>query len=80
MTDSKIVPTLYGASWCIPCKKLKEWLDKKHIPYKYVDVETIDGGQDELDRNQISSIPTLVMGNMRLHSPTDAELSVAFPS
>jgi glutaredoxin len=80
MTKDTPVPTLYGASWCIPCKKLKEWLDKKHIPYKYVDVETLDGGQEELDRNNISSIPTLVMGNVRLHSPTEAELSVQFPS
>lgn len=80
MTTETYIPTLYGADWCIPCKKLKEWLDKKNIPYKYVDVETLDGGQEELDRNNISSIPTLVVGNVRLYSPTEAELSVQFPS
>lgn len=78
MTKDTPVPTLYGASWCIPCKKLKEWLDKKHIPYKYVDVETLDGGQDELDRNNISSIPTLVVGNVRLYSPSEDELNKVF--
>ena len=80
MVKETPIPTLYGAVWCIPCKKLKEWLDKKHIPYKYVDVETLDGGQYELDRNQISSIPTLIMGNIRMYSPTEEELSVQFPS
>ena len=80
MSKEIIAPTLYGATWCIPCKKLKEWLDKKKIPYKYVDVETLDGGQEELDRNNISSIPTLVVGNVRLYSPTEEELSVQFPS
>lgn len=80
MVKETIAPTLYGASWCIPCKKLKEWLDKKHIPYRYVDVENIGGGQDELDRLGISSIPILEIGNIRMHSPTEAELSVQFPS
>jgi len=78
MTKNTPVPTLFGASWCIPCKRLKEWLDKKHIPYRYVDVETIDGGQEELDRNGIGSIPTLIVGNVRLLSPTEHELSLIF--
>jgi glutaredoxin len=80
MTKDTPVPTLYGASWCVPCQNLKKWLDKKNIPYKYVDVETLDGGQEELDRNGIGSIPTLVVGNVRLYSPTEQELSVQFPS
>ena len=78
MSKEIIAPTLYGASWCIPRKKLKEWPDKKHIPYKYVDVEPLDGGQEELDRNNISSTPTLVVGNVRLHSPPEEELLRVF--
>ena len=79
ITDAS-TPILYGASWCVPCKELRKWLNKKHILYTYIDVETIEGGQDELDRNNINTIPTLVVGNVRLHSPTEQELGVQFPT
>lgn len=40
-----------------------------------MDVENLEGGQEELDRLGISSIPILEVGNVRLHSPTEAELN-----
>lgn len=47
--------TVYGASWCGPCKQVKKWLDDKGIAYDYVD---IDEHPDELPEGY-RSIPVI---------------------
>lgn len=31
--------TVYGASWCGPCQRAKQYLNEREIPYEYVDVD-----------------------------------------
>jgi len=34
---------LLGATWCGPCKRVKEFLESKGVSYTYVDVDTEEG-------------------------------------
>jgi glutaredoxin len=58
---------LYTLSTCVWCKKAKKWLKKKHLAYRYVDVdleppERKEVVMDELRRwNPKGSFPTIVV-------------------
>lgn len=34
---------LLGATWCGPCKRVKNFLDNKGVSYTYADVDTEEG-------------------------------------
>jgi len=62
---------LIGASWCAPCKQVKEFLDNRGIDYTYVDIDTEQGMELAKDWG-IRSVPsmsvegTIVTGDVKI--------------
>lgn len=58
---------LYSLSTCPVCKKVKNFLDEKNITYEYIEVDTLDSGEQwvatkELKRyNPQGSYPTVII-------------------
>jgi glutaredoxin-like protein len=75
MTDSSRI-TMYGADWCIDCRRSQALLDSTGVEYDYVDVEV---SKDAADRAQAisgrTSIPVVVFpdGTHQVE-PSDAAL------
>lgn len=42
---------LYTARWCHTCREAKRFLDKHHIAYTEVDIETTPGAAEEVLHN-----------------------------
>jgi len=38
--------TMYGAEWCIDCRRAKTLLDAKGVDYEYIDLEAIPSAAD----------------------------------
>ena len=78
MTMSEPNITVYGAPWCLDCKRSKQFLGEQRIPYNWVDIDGDEEGrrrvQELNDDKQI--IPTIVFedGSI-LVEPTNAELA-----
>jgi mycoredoxin len=54
--------TVYSAVWCPDCREAKRFLEKHHIPYKEIDVETTPGAIDEIvQRTGKRAIPQFVI-------------------
>jgi len=61
--DEKLIVCIFSASWCQPCKNLKETMDRENIEYNfqrntkflYIDV---DRNPDLSERFDIKSLPT----------------------
>ena len=34
---------LIGATWCAPCKRVRNFLDNRGVDYTYVDIDTDEG-------------------------------------
>ncbi len=43
--------TVYSASWCRDCREAKRFLDKHHIPYTEIDIETTPGAAHAVESN-----------------------------
>jgi len=69
--------TFYGAGWCGDCIRSKAFLEKHHIPFDYIDIDSTPGAADkaaELNHG-LRRIPTIVFpdGSV-LVEPSNAEL------
>jgi len=54
--------TVYSSPTCPDCREAKRFLDKHHIPYKEVDVQTTPGAIDEIvQRTGKRAIPQFVI-------------------
>ncbi len=53
---------LLGASWCAPCKMVKQFLDNRGVDYEFLDLDTEDGMALAQERG-IRSVPTMVIDN-----------------
>lgn len=42
---------LYTAAWCHTCREAKRFLDKHHIPYTEIDIETTPGAAEDVLQN-----------------------------
>ncbi len=74
MTDTGI--TMYGADWCIDCRRSKALLDARGVDYTYVDVEAVEeGAAAALAISGRTSIPVIAFpdGTHQVE-PTDAAL------
>jgi thioredoxin reductase (NADPH) len=76
VADNK--PTIYGASWCPDCSRVKQWFGEHHLDYVWVDVDrdqkaadyvmSINGG------NRV--IPTIKLGNGQVFTnPSNNDLA-----
>ncbi len=65
----KIKPKLYTLSTCVHCKATKRFLKKNGIEYDYVDVDKLDGEeQDKVEQELLKltgglRFPTIVIGD-----------------
>ncbi len=65
----KIKPKLYTLSTCVHCKATKRFLKKNGIEYDYVDVDKLDGEeQDKVEQELLEltgglRFPTIVIGD-----------------
>jgi len=48
---------LFGAAWCVPCKRVKAELDRCGIEYRYVDVVNEPGSSGKYE---IQQLPTML--------------------
>ncbi len=74
-SSDKII--LYGAIWCIDCRKSKKVLDENNIGYTYIDLDESIEAADEVIRinNGLQSIPTIVFPDGTvLVEPSNEEL------
>ena len=54
---------LLGASWCAPCKMVKQFLDNRGITYEYIDIDT-DEGMEMAQDYKVRGVPTMVIIGM----------------
>ncbi|GAC1502147.1 MAG: hypothetical protein NVS1B10_06820 [Candidatus Saccharimonadales bacterium] len=61
MSDQNI--TIYGAEWCAFCHTAKQYLDKKNISYKYIDVDNDSAaGMEAVEKSGQRGIPVIDIG------------------
>jgi thioredoxin reductase (NADPH) len=70
--------TVYGAHWCPDCRRSKQFLGEFQIPYKWVDIEQNEAGEQYVLRKNDGKriIPTIEFGDGSiLVEPSNAELA-----
>lgn len=40
---------VYSATWCGDCRRLERWLAEQQVPYRKVDIETVEGAAERLE-------------------------------
>jgi len=76
MSDSQI--TVYGAFWCPDCHRSKQFLGEHQIPYRWVDIEEDEAGEQfVIEANSGKRrIPTITFGDGSVLSvPSNADLA-----
>ncbi len=69
--------TIFGTRWCGDCSWVRRYFEKHQIPYKWVDIDHDQGGEEFVlhTNNGMRSVPTIVfIDGSILVEPTDAEL------
>ena len=70
--------TVYGAMWCIDCRRAKKFLDKHKIDYAWINIQDNKQASDyvrELNNGK-QIIPTIIFPDGTiLVEPTNAQLS-----
>lgn len=41
---------VYSAAWCPDCTRLERWLDREQVAYAKVDLESVEGAAEKLER------------------------------
>jgi mycoredoxin len=68
--------TVYGADWCVDCRRARRYLDATGIPYRWVDVAADRSAQALLDSAGYRAIPVIVTpAGQVLVEPTNDELA-----
>ncbi len=67
---------MFGAAWCIDCRRTKAQLDKLGVAYDYVDLEADPAAADVArEISGRTSIPVVVYPDASHHvEPSDADL------
>lgn len=67
---------MYGADWCIDCRRAKSVLDKNKVAYEYIDLEAVPAAADAaLAISGRTSIPVITFpdGSHQVE-PSNADL------
>lgn len=70
--------TVYSTSWCGACWRVKAFLDRHGVPYRWVDIDQTPGTEEIVMRinRGFRSVPTLVFADgSTLTEPTTRELA-----
>lgn len=57
---------IYTASWCGYCRRARNLLRQRHVPFAEYDIENSSQGQREFARLQGQGVPITLIGNIRL--------------
>jgi thioredoxin reductase (NADPH) len=71
--------TVYGATWCPDCKRVKKLLGEYQIPYRWIDTDADPEAQSHVEklRRGAYRVPTLLFSDGSiLTEPSNAELKV----
>ena len=74
--DEKVI-TIFGTWWCGDCSLARRFFDKNLIPYKWVDIDCDEIGEEFVftTNNGMRSVPTIVfLDGSILVEPTEAQL------
>jgi glutaredoxin 3 len=59
--------TVYTTSWCGPCRRAKDLLRRKGVPFTEVDVEEVPGAREEMERRSGRiTVPQVFAGDRHL--------------
>ena len=47
---NKLDLKVYTATWCPDCRRLERWLAENAVPHQAVDIETVPGAAERLER------------------------------
>ena len=78
MSSANATITVYGAHWCLDCRRSKQFLGEHQIPYAWVDIEQDPGAEQFVIAKNGGKriIPTIVFGDGSfLVEPSNAELA-----
>ena len=42
--------SVYSATWCPDCRRLDKWLAESGVKFEKVDIETVEGASEKLER------------------------------
>ena len=71
---------MYGTTWCGDCARSKRFLDKRSIPYTWINIEEVPEAAGIVrSLNQgMQRVPTIILpGGNVLAEPSDRELATA---
>lgn len=62
---------LYGADWCIDCRVMKNFLDKKELEYQYIDITKDKTAVAIIKKinNGKKIIPTVIINGVSYSNP-----------
>ena len=68
---------LYGADWCIDCRVMKNFLDKKELEYQYIDITKDKTAVAIIKKinNGKKIIPTVIINGVSYSNPGILNLS-----
>ena len=68
---------LYGADWCIDCRVMKNFLDKKELDYQYIDITKDKTAVTIIKKinNGKKIIPTVIINGISYSNPGILNLS-----
>ena len=67
---------IYTTSWCSACRRAKQFLNVRHMPFEEIDIEAHPEAEEFVKRvnNGKSKVPTFDVGGRIFHcSPFDTE-------
>jgi mycoredoxin len=67
---------MYTTEWCSDCRRAKQFMKARHIPFEEIDLETTPGAEEFVKRanDGRSKVPTFEVGGRTFHcSPFDLE-------
>jgi mycoredoxin len=76
VTSSSSTLTMFGADWCIDCRRTKKQLDQLGVSYEYIDLLTDPGAADVArEISGRTSIPVVVYPDASHHvEPSNADV------
>ncbi len=53
---------IYGTTWCGDCRRVRMFLDNKHIPYSFINIDMDKTGEEFVIKTNrgMRSVPTIV--------------------
>jgi thioredoxin reductase (NADPH) len=72
--------TIYGADWCPDCRRTKNYLNDKKIPFEHIDVDDSDEASQLVMKinNGKRIIPTVIIDDKVYSNPSLSTLSAIF--